>query len=112
VAFGLDKIGIESIFVSREAKENTITYHQIDAGTFADYQIIINCTPLGTSPKTELFPDIPYEHFTSEHIAYDLIYNPEKTEFLKKAEIKKAVIKNGYDMLVFQAEKAWDIWNS
>lgn len=112
VAFGLGKIGIDSVFVSREAKENTITYHQINADTFADYQIIINCTPLGTSPKTELFPDIPYEYFTPNHIAYDLIYNPEKTEFLKKAEIKKAVIKNGYDMLIFQAEKAWEIWNN
>jgi len=111
VAFGLKKLEIKSIFVSREAKENTITYNQINAQTFDEYQIVINCTPLGTSPKTELFPDIPYEHFTPNHIAYDLIYNPEKTEFLKKAEIKKAVIKNGYDMLMFQAEKAWEIWN-
>jgi shikimate dehydrogenase len=66
---------------------------------------------LGTSPKTELFPEIPYQYFTSKHIAFDLIYNPEKTKFLKKAENKGAIIKNGYDMLVFQAEKAWEIWN-
>ena len=111
VAFGLKKINIESVFASRQEKENTITYNQINAKTFDDYQIIINCTPLGTSPKTELFPDIPYQYFTSKHIAFDLIYNPEKTEFLKKAENNGAIIKNGYDMLVFQAEKAWEIWN-
>ncbi|SFA69525.1 shikimate dehydrogenase [Flavobacterium swingsii] len=111
VAFGLKKLNIESVFVSRHEKENTITYDQINAKTFDDYQIIINCTPLGTSPKTELFPDIPYQYFTSKHIAFDLIYNPEKTEFLKKAESHGAIIKNGYDMLVFQAEKAWEIWN-
>ena len=111
VAFGLKKLNIDSIFVSRQEKENTITYNQIDVKTFDEYQIIINCTPLGTSPKTELFPDIPYHYFTSRHIAFDLIYNPEKTEFLKKAEENRAITKNGYDMLVFQAEKAWEIWN-
>ncbi|WP_395060188.1 shikimate dehydrogenase family protein [Flavobacterium sp.] len=111
VAFGLKKLNIESVFVSRQEKEDTITYNQIDANTFDDFQIIINCTPLGTFPKTELFPEIPYQYFTSKHIAFDLIYNPEKTEFLKKAENNGAMIKNGYDMLVFQAEKAWEIWN-
>ena len=110
VAFGLKKLNIKSIFVSRQEKENTITYNQIDANTFNDYPIIINCTPLGTFPKTELFPDIPYKYFTSKHIAFDLIYNPEKTEFLKKADNNGAIIKNGYEMLVFQAEKAWEIW--
>ena len=111
VAFGLKKLNIESVFVSRQEKEKTITYDQINAKTFDDYQIIVNCTPLGTFPKTELFPDIPYQYFTLKHIAFDLIYNPEKTEFLKKAENNGAIIKNGYDMLVFQAEKAWEIWN-
>jgi shikimate dehydrogenase len=111
VAFGLKKLNIDSIFVSRQEKENTITYNKIDAKTFDEYQIIINCTPLGTFPKTELFPDIPYQYFTSKHIAFDLIYNPEKTEFLKNAENNGAITKNGYDMLVFQAEKAWEIWN-
>ncbi|MEO8236070.1 MAG: shikimate dehydrogenase [Flavobacterium sp.] len=111
VAFGLKKLNLESVFVSRQEKENTITYNQINEKTFDDYQIIINCTPLGTFPKTELFPEISYQYFTSKHIAFDLIYNPEKTEFLKKAENNGAIIKNGYDMLVFQAEKAWEIWN-
>jgi shikimate dehydrogenase len=111
VAFGLKKLNIDNIFVSRQEKENTITYNQIDAKTFDEYQIIINCTPLGTFPKTELLPDIPYQYFTSKHIAFDLIYNPEKTEFLKNAENNGAITKNGYDMLVFQAEKAWEIWN-
>ncbi|WP_394759860.1 shikimate dehydrogenase family protein [Flavobacterium sp.] len=111
VAFGLKKLHIESFFVSRQEKENTITYNQINAKTFDDYQIIINCTPIGTAPKTDLFPDIPYQYFTSKHIAFDLIYNPEKTKFLKKAEENGAITKNGYDMLVFQAEKAWEIWN-
>jgi shikimate dehydrogenase len=111
VAFALDKLGILSTFVSREANENTIDYNRINATTFDNYQIIINCTPLGTSPNLKEFPPISYDYFTNKHIAFDLIYNPEETVFLKKAKKKGAIIKNGYDMLVFQAEKSWKIWN-
>jgi shikimate dehydrogenase len=111
VAYALDELGILYTFVSRDIKENTIDYNRINATTFDNYQIIINCTPVGTSPNTEASPLIPYEFFTDKHIAYDLIYNPAETQFLKKAKAQGAQIKNGLDMLIFQAEKAWKIWN-
>lgn len=111
VAFALDELDIPYTFVSREAKENAIDYDRINTTTFHNYQIIINSTPVGTSPNTEAFPLIPYKYFTKNHIAFDLIYNPAETQFLKKAKEQGAQIKNGLDMLIFQAEKAWDIWN-
>ena len=111
VAFALDELGITYTFVSRETKENTIDYKRINATTFDNYHIIINATPIGTSPDVEAFPLLPYEFFTNKHIAYDLIYNPAETQFLKKAKQHGAQIKNGLDMLIFQAEKAWKIWN-
>ena len=111
VAFALDELNIPYTFVSREAKENAIDYDRINATTFDNYQIIINTTPVGTSPNTEVFPLIPYEYFTENHIAFDLIYNPAETQFLKKAKEQGAQIKNGLDMLIFQAEKAWKTWN-
>ncbi len=111
VAFALEQMGIFYTYVSREATENTIDYSRVNITTFDNYHIIINCTPVGTSPNTKEFPPIPYGFFTDKHIAFDLIYNPEETQFLKKAKQKGAVIKNGYEMLVFQAEKAWKIWN-
>jgi shikimate dehydrogenase len=111
VAFALDQLGILHTYVSREEKEGMIDYDRINATTFDNYHIIINCTPLGTSPDTKTFPLIPYTFFTEKHIAFDLIYNPEETQFLKKAEKKGAVTKNGYEMLELQAEKAWKIWN-
>jgi len=111
IAFALDELDILYTFVSREAKENTIDYNRINATTFDNYQIIINCTPLGTSPNTAAFPPIPYEFFTENHIAFDLIYNPQETQFLSKAKANGATIKNGMEMLILQAEKAWKIWN-
>jgi shikimate dehydrogenase len=111
VAFALDELGIGYTFVSREAKANAMAYDQINSGTFDEYQIIINSSPVGTSPNTEASPLIPYNYFTEKHIAYDLIYNPAETQFLKKAKVQGAQTKNGQDMLIFQAEKAWEIWN-
>lgn len=111
VAYALDELNIPYTFVSREAKENAIDYDRINATTFDNYQIIINSTPVGTNPNVDAFPLIPYEFFTDKHIAFDLIYNPAETQFLKKAAAQGAQIKNGLDMLIFQAEKAWRIWN-
>ena len=111
VGYALNQLGIAFNFVSRASTENSIEYGQINSATFEEYQIIINCTPLGTSPNTNGCPEIPYQYFTSNHIAFDLIYNPSETLFLQKAKNHGAVIKNGLEMLVFQAEKAWEIWN-
>lgn len=111
VAFALAELGILYSFVSRDEKENAIGYDRLNATTFDNYQIIINCTPVGTSPKINEYPLFSYSYFTNKHIAYDLIYNPAETQFLKKAKKYGAVTKNGLDMLIFQAEKAWKIWS-
>lgn len=111
VAFALEELGILYAFVTRSKAENSLDYKYINATTFDNYQIIINCTPLGTFPDVDEAPEIPYDYFTSEHIAFDLIYNPEETTFLKLAKAKGAICKNGYEMLVHQAEKNWKVWN-
>ncbi len=110
IAFALDDLNIQYTFVSRQETNNAINYNRINATTFDNYQIIINCTPVGTSPNIKDYPEIPYEYFTNKHIAFDLIYNPSETQFLKKASKKGTITKNGQEMLIFQAEKAWKIW--
>jgi shikimate dehydrogenase len=110
VAYALQGLGIPYVFVSRNPLGNMMDYTMLNAGIFNKYHIVINCTPVGTSPNINNCPDIPYELLTSKHIAFDLIYNPEETLFLKKAKRYGAKTKNGYGMLVFQAEKAWKIW--
>jgi shikimate dehydrogenase len=111
VAFALEELGITSTFVSRDASKSSVTYDWLNATTFENFQIVVNCTPLGTSPDVAEFPPIPYQFFTEKHLAFDLIYNPAETQFLQRAKQHGAITKNGKDMLVFQAEKAWKIWN-
>ncbi|MFK7003780.1 shikimate dehydrogenase [Flavobacterium covae] len=112
IAYVLKSLEIDFLFVSRKQFNDTITYDQLNNSILTEYTIIINCTPLGTYPNIQDCPTIPYEFITSNHLVYDLIYNPKKTTFLAKAEEKGAIIKNGYEMLVLQAEKAWKIWNT
>ncbi|MDO4879723.1 MAG: shikimate dehydrogenase [Capnocytophaga sp.] len=111
ITFALQKMGIEFLLVSREAKENQINYSEITKEILEEYTIIVNCTPVGTFPNTSFCPSIPYNFLDKRHLLYDLIYNPEKTTFLAKGEAQGATICNGYQMLVYQAEAAWKIWN-
>ncbi len=112
IAFALKKLAIEFKIVSRYKAENVITYSELTKEIMDDYKLIINCTPLGTSPNTEQYPDLPYEYLGDKHLLYDLVYNPEMTKFLVKGKKRGAIIKNGYEMLELQAEKSWEIWNS
>lgn len=111
IAFALEKLGIVYRFVSRASSVNSLTYKDLDAAILKEFTIIINCTPLGTSPNIEDCPDIPFAYISDKHLVYDLIYNPAKTKLLLEAEKKGAITKNGLAMLEFQAEKAWEIWN-
>lgn len=113
VAYVLDKLNINFLFVSRnKANEQTIGYEDIDEKIVKEHEMIINCSPLGTFPNVELKPVLPYQFLTDRHLLYDLIYNPEKTAFLKMGEQAGAIIMNGRSMLEHQADKSWEIWNS
>ncbi|WP_196886670.1 shikimate dehydrogenase family protein [Aureivirga sp. CE67] len=111
VVFALNKMGISHKFVSRNKSENNFIYEEIDQKIMEEFEIIINCTPIGTFPNIEEKPNLPYKYLTENHLLYDLVYNPEETAFLKEGKSKNSIIKNGHDMLILQAEKSWEIWN-
>lgn len=111
VAFCLKKLNIGYTFVSRKNTNTSPTYASLSPQNIVDAKLIINTTPLGMFPNINECPAIPYEYLTPDHLLYDLTYNPEETLFLKKGKQKGASIKNGYEMLCLQAEKAWEIWN-
>jgi len=110
----LIKLSIPFATVSRDKAKADFTYEDLekDSKIIAGVQLIVNTTPLGMSPDTNSFPPINYEQLTTDHYVYDLIYNPARTLFLQKAEMRGAHFKNGLEMLHVQAEKAWAIWNS
>lgn len=113
VKWVLKKLDIPYSVVSRrEGEEVDLTYNLVSSKDILEHKVIINTTPLGMSPNIEDAPELDYSALTSEHILYDLIYNPEETKFLRFGVQKKAITINGLPMLYLQAEKAWEIWNS
>lgn len=113
IKYVLKKLKINSISASiEELQENEIKYKDIDKKMMAERLLIINATPLGTFPNVETFPPIPYQYITDKHLLFDLVYNPETTRFMEKGKERGAVVKNGYEMLLQQALKSYEIWNT
>jgi shikimate dehydrogenase len=112
VQYVLKNIGINFLLVSRTKTSSTITYEDISEEIIQTHTLIINTTPLGMSPNENGLPKLPYQFLTSKHLLYDLIYKPEKTLFLQKGEEQGCIIKNGFEMLVLQAEENWKIWTA
>lgn len=111
IDYGLKSLGLETVYVSRYRRPETICYEDIIPEVVKEYNVIVNCTPLGMFPKTEECPQLPYEAMDDRNILYDLIYNPDETMFMKKGEEYGASVKNGLEMLLLQAFASWEFWN-
>ncbi len=111
VWFVLTKLGIPFTSVSRNRKPDIISYDDLTIALMHQHGLIINTTPLGMYPNIEECPAIPYDLLTPSHYLYDLIYNPEETAFMQRGQSRGAQTKNGYEMLVLQAERSWQIWH-
>jgi shikimate dehydrogenase len=109
----LNKLKIDFLSATTKAKpeEKEIHYQDISEALLKDFLIIIQTTPLGMYPNVNTSPHIPYQFLTSDHLLYDLIYNPEETLFMKKGLEKGATVKGGLEMLHLQAIRSWEIWN-
>ena len=111
INFGLKSLGLETVFVSRYERPETIQYNKITPEVVQEYNVIVNCTPLGMYPHTEECPDLPYEAMDNHTILYDLIYNPDQTLFMRRGAEYGADVKNGLEMLLLQAFASWEFWN-
>ena len=111
ISYGLKSLGIEPVFVSRYERPNTIQYEMITPEVVKEYNVIVNCTPLGMYPNTDVCPKLPYEAMDNHTILYDLIYNPDQTLFMRKGAEYGAEVKNGLEMLLLQAFASWEFWH-
>jgi shikimate dehydrogenase len=112
IKFVLQKLGIETMYVSRTQADDRFTYFDLNEQIISDFTIIVNASPVGTFPKVNDCPSIPYQFLSDKHLLFDVVYNPAETLFLKKGREQGAEGLNGEHMLVEQALAAWKIWNS
>ena len=111
ICYGLKSLGIEPVFVSRYERPDTIQYEKVTPEVVKEYNVIVNCTPLGMYPNTDVCPKLPYEAMDNHTILYDLIYNPDQTLFMRKGAERGADVKNGLEMLLLQAFASWEFWH-
>ena len=111
IRYGLEeKLGMKTLFVSRSAQEGMITYEEVTAEVLKEYEVIVNCSPVGMYPHVDECPALPYEAMNENNLLYDLVYNPLETLFMKKGAEQGATVKNGLEMLHLQAIASWKFW--
>ncbi len=111
IRYGLEKkLGMKTLFVSRSAREGMITYEEVTAEVLKEYEVIVNCSPVGMYPHVDECPALPYESMNENNLLYDLVYNPLETLFMKKGAAQGATVKNGLEMLHLQAIASWEFW--
>ncbi len=111
VCLGLTRLGLKWTYVSRSPKEGRLTYRDITPETLSQYEVIVNCSPVGMHPHTDEAPALPYAALTPRHLLYDLVYNPEETRFLSLGKEQGATVKGGLEMLHLQAIASWEFWH-
>jgi len=116
IIIALKKMQIEEIYLSNrtklkatELKKNFPEIKIIKWGETLDFDIIINATSVGLKKEDEI--NINYQQISKDKFFYDIIYNPQETNFLKNAKKYGGVTKNGKMMFIYQAQKAFFIWH-
>lgn len=84
VAHALKTAGMKPQFVSRKPYGDMIGYKDITPGVMEGNLLLVNATPLGTWPDTDECIPIDYSLVTPRHRAFDLVYNPRESEFLRR----------------------------
>ena len=71
------------------------------------YDFIVNSSSLGLKNEPNI---IPTTLINSETVVYDIVYKPVNTELIKEAKKVNAQIIYGYEMLLGQAVRSFEIW--
>jgi len=116
IIIALKKLQIKKIFITNRTEAKAVEMKNffpelevVEWGRMIDFDIIINATSIGLNEKDEI--KIDYEKISRNKFFYDVIYNPEETNFLKKAKNFGGQVENGKTMFIHQAQKAFFIWH-
>ncbi|MDE5871065.1 MAG: shikimate dehydrogenase [Muribaculaceae bacterium] len=111
VVWSMHSLGFDTQLIGRTHRDECLSYGEITPELADIAKVIVNCTPLGTSPDVNTAAPFPYEYLHKGQICFDLVYNPAETLFMKICKAHGCTVSNGLEMLRLQAEGAWKIWN-
>mgnify|MGYP001199230509 CR=1 FL=1 len=117
IIYALKKMKASKIYLINRTKEKALNLKNLfndlnilDWGEFPEFDMIINATSLGLSENDKF--DIDFKRLGKNKFYYDVIYEPNKTEFSKAGNIMGNTYENGLSMFLFQAQKAFNIWHN
>ena len=115
IIFALNKMNVSKIIVSNRTKKKAedlkSQFHNLeilDWGDINDFDVIINATSLGLNKEPI---NLDFSKFANNKLFYDVIYNPEETNFLKEGKKLGNRTENGKLMFVYQAFEAFKLWH-
>jgi 3-dehydroquinate dehydratase/shikimate dehydrogenase len=115
--WALQSEGAEAALFVRDASktdnassEFEVEFYPISAASFNGFDVVVNATPLGTRGALEEQTLATAEQFRGVRLAYDLVYNPLETRFLREAQAAGCATLGGIEMLLAQAVEQFKIW--
>ena len=115
IIFALNKMNVSKIIISNRTKEKAeylkSQFHNLevlDWGDINDFDVIINATSLGLNKEPI---NLDFSKFAKNKLFYDVIYNPEETNFLKEGKKLGNRTENGKLMFIYQAFEAFKLWH-
>ena len=116
IIYTLNKMKVSKIFLSNRSKEKAINLEKlfsnlvvVDWGEIPDFDIVINATSLGLNKEDKMSLD--FSNVGKNKLFYDVIYNPQETNFLKTGKDLGNITVNGKLMFIYQAFLAFQIWH-
>ncbi|MCM3871306.1 MAG: shikimate dehydrogenase [Pyrinomonadaceae bacterium] len=88
------------------------TWKPLDSALFEGFDVVVNATPLGTSGTQETETPATAAQLSGARLAYDLVYNPVETRFLREARDAGCELIGGLEMLVTQAAEQFRLWTA
>jgi len=115
IIFALNKMNVSKIIISNRTKEKAedlkSQFHNLEIlewGYIKDFDVIINATSLGLNKESI---NLDFSKLANNKLFYDVIYNPEETNFLKEGKKLGNRTENGKLMFIYQAFEAFKLWH-
>ena len=115
IIFALNKMNVSKIIISNRTKEKAENLKSrfynleiLEWGDINDFDVIINATSLGLNKESI---NLDFSKFAKNKLFYDVIYNPEETNFLKEGKKLGNRTENGKLMFIYQAFEAFKLWH-
>lgn len=117
VLWGLQQEGAQAVVFARDVNKATplaesfgATVAPLAQARFDEFDAVINTTPLGTRGPLERETVVVTSQLRGARLAYDLVYNPFETQFMREAQAAGCETMGGLGMLVAQAAEQFQLW--